>query len=62
MESNSIKNICIELERKLIETRDRRITGKISFEADVNQGGIGTAKLKLITEEVHNLRVITKGN
>ncbi len=56
MSADPIKAICSELERKLIETRERRLTGRISFNADVNQGGIGAAKLKLITEEECNLK------
>ncbi|RJR36930.1 MAG: hypothetical protein C4576_23310 [Desulfobacteraceae bacterium] len=56
MASDPIDTLCTELKRKLIEIRERRIVGKISFEADVNQGGIGAAKLKVITEEVCNLK------
>ena len=56
MNADPIEIICANLKDRLQEIRESKVVGRIVFEAHVNQGGIGDAKIKVNTEETWNLK------
>lgn len=52
-----IKTLCAELQKKLTFLSQSRTTGKLTVEANLSEGGIGSTNIKVHTEETWNLKL-----